>query len=233
MLFNLLFLGSLVFTVTISQNVTFPNAVTWVLGNSADPSQLDPAGEDVYGTLYVARARVDGEWVPGKGYYNGQIFFAAVDMMEEKLKLRTIRLFNVDPQVGFQYKKQGYLLEDGRPWLIVGKYVEDLFACRVAYDGEVPIYSFEILIESGKLTLMRGGTRWVPQDKNHRVPNDAVVGGVDPRTNDATYICRGFILEEGRPWLMIGKFFENYYVCRIPFNGEASAFSFEILVYYY
>ncbi|ODM86979.1 hypothetical protein Ocin01_19703 [Orchesella cincta] len=145
MLFNLLFLGSLVFTVTISQNVTFPNAVTWVLGNSADHHNLTQRGKTSVGydgreietSDNQALQRGSTSWVPVQK--NSKIPSSAV-------------VAGIDPRSRLpEYVCRGYLLEDGRPWLIVGKYVEDLFACRVAYDGEVPIYSFEILIESGKL----------------------------------------------------------------------------------
>ncbi|ODM94138.1 hypothetical protein Ocin01_12541 [Orchesella cincta] len=155
MLFSSLFVLLLGISLTYSQNKTSLKAVkaaTWVLGNTANPSQLEPAGEDLDGNLYVARTMINGNWVPGMGYYRGRTFYAKVAFMENEVE-------SADCQ-----------------------------------------------------TLMRGGTRWVPQDTNKKVPSDAVIGGTDPKTNEATYICRAFILEEGQPWLMIGKFFESYYM---------------------
>ncbi|ODM59387.1 hypothetical protein Ocin01_20244, partial [Orchesella cincta] len=157
-------------------NLTSPPSygITWALGNSVNPSQLEPAGEDKNGILYVARTEVNGEWVPGKGYYRGRTFYASVAFM--------------------------------------GKEIESA-DCSV---------------------LLRGGTKWIAQQKNREIPNDAVFAGNDPRTHEKTYICRGFAIEEGRTWLIVGKVLENYKIaCRLPFNGETSAFSFEVLVYYY
>ncbi|ODM91019.1 hypothetical protein Ocin01_15661 [Orchesella cincta] len=173
MLFSFVFVTSLVFTFTTSHNATYPYpyGVTWVLGNSANPSQLEPAGEGPYGTLYVARVQVDGEWVPGKGYFRGRTFVAAVSFLGRVIK-------SADCQ-----------------------------------------------------TLLRGGTKWVPLQKNSQISDDAVLAGYDPRTHERTYVCRGFIFAEGRPWLTVGKVLENYNVCRIPFDGEKSSNSFEVLEY--
>ncbi|ODM94140.1 hypothetical protein Ocin01_12543, partial [Orchesella cincta] len=54
--------------------------------NSVNPSQLEPAGEDKNGILYVARTEVNGEWVPGKGYYRGRTFYASVAFMGKEIE---------------------------------------------------------------------------------------------------------------------------------------------------
>jgi len=55
-----------------------PNGVIWVLGSSVCPSELKRAGYEYSTTLYVGRGKVQGEWVPGKGYYKDRIFTVKV-----------------------------------------------------------------------------------------------------------------------------------------------------------
>ncbi|ODM94136.1 hypothetical protein Ocin01_12544 [Orchesella cincta] len=176
MLFKILFivflsfLPSHSFSISPTVNATDPKAVTWLLGNSAIPAQLAEAGEDIYGPLYVARARVDGEWIPGKGFYNGGTFYAAVAFMGNEIETSD---------------------------------------CQA---------------------LLRGGVSWVPLQRQEQIPSNAVLAGIDPRTREKTYICRGYVDEAGQAWLTVGKVLETRLVCRIPFNGETDTYSFEILV---
>ncbi|ODM94139.1 hypothetical protein Ocin01_12540, partial [Orchesella cincta] len=155
-------------TFTTSQKVVSSNSVNWEPGYSANPSDLEPAGQDYTGTLYVARARVNGQYIPWRGYFRSNRFYATV-----------------------------------------------------AYNGQERE-------TSDCQALSRGGTEWQSLQSRGRVPSNAVLAGYDPSSHERTYVCRGYVNQQGRRWQTIGKVFENDVLCRLPYRSQMR--DFEILI---
>jgi len=50
----------------------------WVLGSGVQASQVPQAGQEPSYALYVGRGQVNGQWIPGKGYFRGNVFYVKV-----------------------------------------------------------------------------------------------------------------------------------------------------------